>query len=201
MSISINFYLKSPTPSIFGSRQTFSPEKCELYGNPVELHMIILWSNARYKQEQILNDIKKTHLTILECFDISWPKKVVANNYTMLYTFSKAAGIQKEKDSGSDNFLIIMVLDKFPKYSMEKSPSGSLECNNQLLYQLKHKYRRWTGIDKYAIHATSSPAETDHDLRLLLGISYDDYLKNAPQHWNGKIKYLTPTLEFEKENH
>ena len=49
-----------------------------------ELHLIVLWANARYKEKEILEDISK-NLEIVECIDISWTADKVANNFTRFY--------------------------------------------------------------------------------------------------------------------
>ena len=185
--------LVSPDPKVFESRYTFRNEECQALGNPAELHVFILWSNARPFQDKIIEDLKKTPLTLLEAFESSWPEEDVVDNYCTLYGFNfKEAGEFKKSESGYGPFLIITALDPDPKYKIEMTRNGFKECNNNLLFQLKERYREWTG-GGWKVHATASPAESEHDLKTLLGVGYSEYLETAPKEWDGTIKHINST--------
>ena len=147
-----------------------------------ELHLIILWARARYKEKEILTDIA-ANLKILECYDIAWSKKFVANNFSRFYGVKLDSRSSKEKECGSGRFLLITVLDENPKYDFIKTSRGFENVNTNLFF-LKEKYRAWTR-GGHKIHATNSVAETNHDLSLLLGKNSADYLLNAPEKWDG----------------
>lgn len=156
-----------------------------------ELHLIILWARARYKEKEILTDIA-ANLKILECYDIAWSKKFVANNFSRFYGVKLDSRSSKEKECGSGRFLLITVLDENPKYDFIKTSRGFENVNTNLFF-LKEKYRAWTR-GGHRIHATNSVAETNHDLSLLLGKNSADYLLNAPEKWDGSYKKLQQDL-------
>lgn len=157
-----------------------------------ELHLMVLWANARYKQEEIIKDLKKSSLQILECIEITWSPEKVSNNFTRFYGVKLTDGSFKEVECGTGSFLLITLLDKNPKYEETKTSRG-IERVNINLFELKKRYREWTK-GGHKIHATNSPSETNHDITLLLGKNYKDYLKTAPQAWNGEIKKIQRDL-------
>ncbi|QLH10208.1 hypothetical protein [Nitrosarchaeum sp. AC2] len=55
------------------------------------------------------------------------------------------------------------------------------------------KYREWIGVD-YALHASNSYKETNHDLMLLIGKKSEDLEKDLPEKWNGSIKKIESEL-------
>ncbi len=156
-----------------------------------ELHLIVLWEKARYKEKEILEDIQK-HLKIMECYDIAWSKNNIANNFTRFYGIKLENNSGKEKECGGGSFLLITVWDEHPKYEFAETSRG-YEYVNTNIFQLKEKYRTWTN-GGHKIHATNSIKETNHDITLLLGINYEDYLKTASPQWNGKYKILNQDL-------
>ena len=152
-----------------------------------ELHLIVLWQNARYKQDEIIEDIKK-NLDIIECIEITWTPKNVASNFTRFYGVKLDSGSGKEQECGTGSFILVTALDKSPNYGFVETSRG-YEWVNTNLFNLKEKYRSWTN-GGHKIHTTNSPEETNHDITLLLGENYEDYLKSAPKSWNGKIKKI-----------
>lgn len=150
-----------------------------------ELHLVIVWNRARYKQDEILADIKKK-FKILNCYEIEWSDTCVANNFTRFYGVNLPNGSFKEVESGRGKFLLLTLLDENPVYETRKTSRGE-EIVNSNMFDAKMLYRSWTG-GGHKIHATNSIQETNHDLTLLLGVSYDDYLKSAPMEWDGNIK-------------
>ena len=156
-----------------------------------ELHLIVLWNNARYKEKEIIDDIQKHH-KILECIDIKWSSENVASNFTRFYGTKLPSGSHKEIECGVKNFLVITVLDENPVYDFVETSRG-FENVNTNIFNLKQLCRSWTK-GGHKIHTTNSPKETNHDITLLLGKNYEDYLKSAPQKWDGKIKYIERDL-------
>ena len=61
------------------------------------------------------------------------------------------------------------------------------------MFDLKTKYRKWTG-GGHKIHATNNTQETNHDITLLLGINYNDYLSIAIRSWDNEIKQVKRNL-------
>lgn len=157
----------------------------------MELHLFILWERARNKEQEILADIKK-HLKIIECFDIGWNKKLVADNFSRFYGVKLPDNSAKEKECGNGRFLLVTVADENPHYEFVETSRGH-EYVNTNIFNLKEKYRKLTG-GGHKIHATNNSKETNHDIVLLLGKNYEDYLRQAPKEWNGESKKLERDL-------
>lgn len=151
-----------------------------------ELHLILLWQNARYKEREILEDISK-NLNIIDCYNITWSSDKVAENFTRFYGEKLDNGSFKEKECGTGSFLLITVLDNSPAYEFVETSRG-FEYVNINLFSLKTKYREWTN-GGHKIHTTNSPQETNHDITLLLGTNYDDYMSEKNK-WDGTIKNI-----------
>ena len=62
-----------------------------------ELHLIVLWANARYKQDVIVADIEK-NLEIMASYDIHWSCDKVASNFTRFYGVNLPKNSHKEKE-------------------------------------------------------------------------------------------------------
>lgn len=152
-----------------------------------ELHLIVLWQNARYKQKEILEDIK-SQVKILEVIEIEWSSNNVANNFTRFYGVKLPNRSFKEKECGRGKFLTVVVKDENPVYGYVETSRG-FEYINKNLLELKEKYRSWTR-GGHKIHTTNTPAETNHDITLLLGVNYNDYLKTAPESWDGSFRQV-----------
>ena len=156
-----------------------------------ELHLFILWERARYKEKEILEDIQ-CQLKIVECYDIAWNKKNVASNFSRFYGIKLPNHSKKEKECGNGRFLLITVLDEHPHYDFLETSRGH-EYINTNIFRLKEKYRSWTN-DGHKIHATNSIRETTHDITLLLGKNYQDYLNDSPEKWDGLYRKIDQDL-------
>ena len=158
-----------------------------------ELHLMIIWENARYQQDKIIDDIKKT-FHILECFEIEWSDQNVATNFTRFYGVKLPDRSFKEKECGRGKFLLLLLWDDTPQYETRKTSHG-VEVVNVKMFDSKSKYRSWTR-GGHKIHGTNSPEETNHDLTLLLGINYEDYLNEHKEilDWDGTPKQIARDL-------
>jgi len=152
-----------------------------------ELHLIVLWANARYKESEILDDIK-THVDIMDAYDVHWSCDCVADNFSRFYGTNLPKNSYKEQECGTTGFLLLVVRDNNPKYEMTETSRGH-EYVNVNIFELKQKYRKWTG-GGHKIHTTNSVVETNHDSALLLGLNYDDLKKSLSKEWDGKIKTI-----------
>lgn len=142
-----------------------------------ELHLFIIWERGRYKETDILHDIK-SHFQIVKCYDILWSDECVSDNFTRFYGTNLPKGSDKEKECGTGRFLLVIVYDENPQYEIRHTSKGDAVVNVNM-FDAKSKYRSWTG-GGHKIHATNSPKETNHDLTLLLGINVADFIKNEP---------------------
>ena len=152
-----------------------------------ELHLLVLWENSRHKEKEILEDLQK-NLKIVECIEVEWTPNKAAENFSRFYGVKLPSRSFKEKECGRGKFLLITLLDENPNYEFVETSRGFEKVNTNMFY-LKDKYRSWTGGGS-KIHATNSPTETNHDITLLIGENYEDYLKHAPETWNGRYRSL-----------
>lgn len=152
-----------------------------------EIHLVVLWANARYAQDKIVADIK-THVDIMAAYDVHWSCDCVADNFTRFYGVNLPKNSGKEQECGTSGFLLLVVRDNNPKYEMTETSRGH-EYVNINIFSLKQKYRQWTR-GGHKVHTTNSVAETNHDSTLLLGLNYEDLKKSLPKKWDGKIKTI-----------
>jgi len=144
-----------------------------------EVGVIILWDSARSYpkiEANILEDIAKNDLEILETIEISWDKKLFVSNISRFYGIKDKEAKKKAKHCGSGKFLLITILDKNPNYQCLETSRGH-DYVNEKFFNLKNKYRTWTG-GGHKIHASNGAVESSHNLSLLLGINHDDYMSN-----------------------
>ena len=150
-----------------------------------ELHLFIIWENARYKQNEILDDIKKD-LKILNVYDIEWSKESFSNNLTRFYGTNLPVGSAKEVHCGNGKFLLVIVQDLNPRYEDRETSKGKKSVNINM-FDKKTKYRELTG-GGHRVHATDNQKETNHDLTLLLGKNVNDYIsENSENEWDGNV--------------
>ncbi|MDQ0339454.1 hypothetical protein J2S00_002241 [Caldalkalibacillus uzonensis] len=158
-----------------------------IMGARSELHLFIIWENARYKENKIIEDINHK-LKILNIYEIKWSPGNFAKNLSRFYGTKLPDGSFKEKHCGRGPFLLIIVEDTNPKYRKRNTSRGT-EIVNINMFDAKSTYRDWTG-GGHKIHATNSIQETNHDLTLLLGKNAEDYKKDYNTEWNGEITKL-----------
>lgn len=141
-----------------------------------ELHLMILWNHARYKQDEIIKDLR-SKFQIIEQIEIKWNLEFVSSNFTRFYGVNLPNRSFKEKECGTGPFLLLILWDNNPVYDFRKTSHG-IERVNIKMFDNKMLYRSWTN-GGHKVHGSTTISETNHDLTLLLGISYEDYLKKA----------------------
>ena len=137
-----------------------------------EVHLFIIWENGRYKENEIIEDIKK-NFSVLGMYNIKWNK--FHSNLTRFYGVNLPIADIKEKHVGNGEFLLVVVEVENPKYELRDTYQGTRIVNTNM-FDKKQEYRKITGGGD-RVHATNSEKETNHDLTLLLGKSVEDYLK------------------------
>ena len=150
-----------------------------------EVHLFIIWENARNKQKEILEDIN-SNFEIIKIYEMEWSKEKFSENLSRFYGTNLPNGSHKEKHCGTGKFVLIIVKDKKPIYE-ERMTSKGTQIVNINMFDKKEKYRELTG-GGHKVHATNNETETNHDLTLLLGKNIEDYLKENSKKWNGKIE-------------
>lgn len=148
-----------------------------------ELHLFIIWEKARYKEKEILKDLKES-FTLLNVYEITWSNEKFSENLSRFYGAKLPKGSLKEKHCGKGDFLLIITEDKNPEYMNRKTSKGT-ELVNIKTFDAKTRYRNWTG-GGHKIHGTNSLTETNHDLTLLLGSNTSDYLLTKKD-WDGNV--------------
>ncbi|AIC96096.1 hypothetical protein [Shouchella lehensis] len=142
-----------------------------------EIHLFIIWEKARYKENEILLDLKHNDkITVLKTYEIKWNPSNFSKNLSRFYGQKLPIGSHKEKHCGKGEFLLIVVEVNDNIYEVRNTSKGALTVN-RIMFDLKTKYRDWTG-GGHKIHATNDPVETNHDITLLLGKNEEDFLKS-----------------------
>lgn len=153
-----------------------------------EIQLFLLWGNARYKEAEIIEEIKK-QFEIVEMYEISWDKNVFKQNLERFYC-EKIRG--KIKHTGTDKFLLVTIRDKSPQYEYMQTLKGYELVNSKIL-TLKNKFRKLTG-GGYKIHSTNDIGEVDKNLVFLIGESYNDYYnRTIGKSWSDGSEYLQIT--------
>lgn len=160
-----------------------------------ELHLFIIWSNARSKQERILEDMR-IRFKILGIHNVAWDKSNFSSNLTRFYGTNLPPHSNKEKHCGNDPFTLVTVLDEHPLYRTRMTSKGPKVVNVNL-FDSKELYRYWTG-GGHMIHGTNDDTEVRHDLVLLTGYSKKDYLKKA-ETTDGILKEAFSAMPGEKK--
>lgn len=144
-----------------------------------ETHLFILWENARYKEKEILEDIKNS-FNIIGKYNITWNKEIFSKNLSRFYGTNLPKNSGKEQHCGNGDFLLIIVEVDNPKYEQRDTLSKGIQTVNINMFDKKTYYRELTG-GGHKVHATNSEKETNHDLTLLLGKSLKDFLKEVEE--------------------
>ena len=145
-------------------------------GKP-ELHLFILWQNALDEKDRILADIR-TKFEVVRIFAITWTPEFVSSNFTRFYGTFLPNRSFKEKECGTGTFYLIVVWDKQPQYEHRITSHGGEDVNVGM-FDAKYLYRSWTK-GGHKVHGTTSIAETNHNLTLLLGLNTEDFLLKYP---------------------
>lgn len=142
----------------------------------MELHLFIIWSNAKYREAEILSDLA-TRFKILGIHTVTWEKRHFSANLTRFYGENLPPHSNKERICGNGPFTLVVVMDEHPLYRIRKTSKGHAVVNVNI-FDSKEMYRYWTG-GGHMIHGTNSVAEVKHDIVLLTGSSLTDYYNRA----------------------
>ena len=141
-----------------------------------ELHLIILWELAREQESRILADIPD-HLELVHTEVLRWPSDPAAC-YGRFYGANLADVQCKVRTCGSGPFRIVIVRDSDPEYGLRETSRG-LERVNVKLFDLKMRYRSWTG-GGHKVHTTNSSEEARRDILLITGHPLEAWTAGRP---------------------
>ena len=148
-----------------------------------ELHLFIIWEKGRYKEKEIVKSINE-EFQLVEKYRVNWDKDLFGKNLTSFYGTNLPPNSRKEKHCGNDEFLILTFYDNNPKHGFIETGRGTEKVNLNV-FLAKEKFRKWTG-GGHKIHSTNTIQETNHDLVLLFGINYKNYIKLISDKLNNK---------------
>jgi hypothetical protein len=131
-----------------------------------EIHAFLLWSNARFRGDDILRDIR-SRFDVVDVVEVEWSRELFAQNLTRFYGQTLPSGSEKEVHCGTGPMLLVVVRDHRPTYGLRRTTRGRATVNVRM-YDARKRYRRWTG-GGHRVHATLNRREADKDLFLLTG--------------------------------
>jgi hypothetical protein len=137
-----------------------------------EVHLFLLWSNARQCEDEIVADIA-AHFRVLDLVEVEWDRETFARNLTCFYGANLPPGSDKETHSGTGPFLVCVVEDAKPRYRWRRAGRRFIRENRRMM-DARAKYREVTG-GGYRVHASADRAEAARDLVLLFGRRPDDF--------------------------
>lgn len=138
-----------------------------------EIHLFIIWSNAKKQFDLIVNNIKK-NFELLNIYLIEWDKNQFSENLRRFYGENLPKNSEKEKLCGNNPFYLIVVKDLCPLYRPRKTSKG-IKTVNVNMFDSKELYRYWTG-GGHLIHGSNNLKEAIHDLSFLLGMEFQSYI-------------------------
>ena len=148
-----------------------------------ELHLFIIWEKGRYKEKEIVRSINE-EFQLIEKYRVNWDKNLFGKNLTSFYGTNLSPNSKKEKHCGNDEFLLLTFYDNNPKHGFIETGRGTEKVNLNV-FLAKEKFRKWTG-GGHKIHSTNTIQETNHDLVLLFGVNYENYIKLISEKLNNK---------------
>ncbi|MBO7423550.1 MAG: hypothetical protein J6T99_09235 [Oscillospiraceae bacterium] len=138
--------------------------------NKPEVHLFILWNNGYSYRDTLIDDLK-SRFTIKAIIDFNWQKELFNCNLKRFYGQKLPKNSNKMKECGNGPFTAFIVEDPSPVYSLRVTTRG-VDSVNINVFDIKERYRRTAKNN--ILHATNSEDETEHDVTLLLGKSFDD---------------------------
>lgn len=132
-----------------------------------EVHLFVLWENARVAEKRIMADLR-SRFTVLAAVPARWPRGMSpADAFKRFYGTFLSDPEGKARRAGGGEFLVVVVLDRNPKYEMVNTARG-IEMVDVNIFNLKYTYREWVG-GQHRVHGTNSTEEARRDVMLLTG--------------------------------
>jgi hypothetical protein len=153
------------------ARHWFSPSS-------PEVHVFVLWSEARDQEARILADLAE-RFRVLDVVEVVWTQgERFAESLSRMYGDALPSGSDKERHCGSGPFLVVVIEDAAPNYGVRRTSRG-LRVVNTGVFDGRQRYRDWTG-GGFRVHASDSVLEADRNLRLLFGTGTDEARSRRP---------------------
>ena len=140
------------------------------------LYIFIIWPKAMFKREKILSDLRENFKIVSNIY-IKWTE--YEKNLKAFYGHKIASVEDKLFFIGKGKYNLIVAEDLNPLFE-ERKVVGGTDTVNAHIFDLKDKYREWTGRD-FRVHSSQNNDETIHDLTILLGDNYMEILENAKE--------------------
>jgi hypothetical protein len=142
-----------------------------------EIHLFILWSEARTEERRILADLG-THFRILQTIEVEWTAgETFARSLSRMYGTALPPGSDKETHCGSGPFLAVVIEDAHPRYGIRLYRRRP-KWRNRSVWDARSRYRQWTG-GGHRVHASDSVAEARSNLALIFGKRPEDFRTNG----------------------
>ena len=145
-----------------------------------ELHLFVLWEKARRVEARVLEDLgRQTNIEVIGKWEFAFPGPA-AEAYPAFYGRKKPLdGRLKARKCGGGPFLLIVVRNLNPSYGSRWARDEKYYIANELMYDLKARYREWAGR-KHRIHGTTSVKEFARDIFILTGHTADEWERGVP---------------------
>lgn len=133
-----------------------------------DLQLFIIWSKARTKEEEILQDLDQ-NFNIIACIDNTWSEKHLDDNFHRIYDVAPTGGkAGKREEVGDGAFVVVVIEDLEPKYEYRSDASGRFKIVNANVVDKKRLFRKWVG-GSYMVHSTDNLMEFFNNAVLLFG--------------------------------
>lgn len=149
-------------------------------GQASELHLFVLWEKARHVEARILEDLgRQPDIEIVGKWELSFSGPA-AEAFPALYGTKKPLdGRLKARKCGDGVFLLIVVRNLNPSYGSRWARDDKYYLANELMYDLKTRYREWAGR-KHRVHGTTDCDEFARDIFLLTGHTAEEWARGVP---------------------
>ncbi len=146
-----------------------------------ELHLFILWEKARRVEARILDDLsRQKDIEVIGKWEFDFPGPA-AEFYPAFYGGKKPLdGRLKARKCGGGPFLLIVVRNLNPTYGSRWARDDKYYTANELMYDLKARYREWAGR-KHRVHGTTDCDEFARDIFLLTSHTAEEWERGIPE--------------------
>ena len=145
-----------------------------------ELHLFVLWEKARCVEARVLEDLgHQADIEVIGKWELAFSGPA-AEAYPAFYGRKKPLdGRLKARKCGRGAFLLIVVRNLNPSYGSRWARDEKYYIANELMYDLKARYREWAGR-KHRVHGTTSMKEFARDIFILTGHTAEEWARGVP---------------------